>query len=124
MFIPNYQIHNILKAFTQQLRNGHRQSDTGHRLETVVNKVADTIMSRVTYLSEEEARRRTRFSRGHNHLPKHPATEEQATDFHYHTFDEDRRKHKQCLSVKNSEQLIDRFQSLVAGPPEDPSDTE
>lgn len=123
MFIPNYQIHNILKAFTQQLRNGHRQSDTGRRLETVVNKVAETIMSRVTYLSEEEARRRTRFSSGPNHPLKHPATEGPATDFHYHTLGEDSRKHKQCLSVKNSEQLINRFQSLVDDPTEDASET-
>ena len=56
MFIPNYQIHNILKDFTHQLKNGNNRKDADHRLETVVNKVAGTIMDRVARLSEEEAR--------------------------------------------------------------------
>jgi len=124
MFIPNYQIHNILKDFTQQLKNGHPRSDAGHQLETVVKKVAGTIMSRVMRLSEEEARRRTRIVG--SPAPQRPsaAPERHPTTFYYHTLDKDHRKQKQCLSVENSEQLINRFLSMIEPADDDPHDRE
>jgi hypothetical protein len=123
MFIPSYQIHNIIKDFTQQLKNGNHRPDACHRLETVVNKVAVTIMSRVTRLSQEEARLRTQITDGRNSVrPTRTADKRQPTTFHYHTFDENDRKLKNCLSVENSEQLINRFLSMIETTASDPPD--
>ena len=113
MYIPNYQIHNILKDFTQHLKNGRRGPDAGHRLETVVNKVAGTIMNRVTRIGEEEARRRTRHTGTGRPKAVSPVDKRQPTTFHYHTLDQHHRKVKNHLCVEDSRQLIDRFFSMV-----------
>ena len=113
MFIPNYQIHNILKDFTQQLRNGNHRQDTGHRLETVVKRVAGTIVDRVARLSEEEARFQAEAARQQT-LPLSSTTEEKPpAAFHYHTLDKNCHKIKHCLAVENPEQFINRFQSAI-----------
>jgi len=108
MYIPNYQIHNILKDFTQQLKNGGQRPDAGQRLESVVNKVSVTIMNRVTRIGEEESQRRLR--RPH---PASPVDKHHPTTFHYHTLGRDHRKVKNHLCVENSRQLIERFFSMV-----------
>lgn len=113
MFIPNYQIHNILKDFAQQLRNGNHRPDTGHRLETVVKKVAGTIMDRVARLSEEEARFQAKAARQKTPLSPSTAVEKPPSAFHYHTIDENCRKIKHCLALENPEQVINRFQSTI-----------
>ncbi len=125
MFIPNYQIHNILKDFAQQLRNGNQRQDTGHRLETVVKKVAGTIMDRVARLSEEEARFQAEAA--HQKTPPlSPTAEEKPPKvFHYHTIDKSCHKIKHCLAVENPEQFINRFQSTIdaVATPRDEKDT-
>jgi hypothetical protein len=122
MYIPNYQIHNILKEFTQQLKNGGCRADAGHRRETVVNKVAGTIMDRVTRISEEEARRHIRPTGADHPLPASPVDKRQPTTFHYHTLDQHHRKLKNHLCVEDSRQIIDRFFSMVDTPRDDVSD--
>lgn len=113
MFIPNYQIHNILKDFTHRLKYGNHRQDAGHRLETIVNKVADTIMDRVTRLSEEEARRKADATGIHAHPSPPPANEQQSGVFHYHTIGKDHHKTIKSLAVENPAHLIDRFQSVI-----------
>ena len=122
MYIPNYQIYNILKDFTQQLKNGGRRADAGHRRETVVNKVAGTIMDRVARIGEEEARRRIRRAGADRSLPKPPVDKRHPTTFYYHTLDQHHRKLKNHLCVEDSRQLIDRFFSMVDKPADDVSD--
>ena len=114
MLIPDYQIHNILKDFTQRLKNGNRGPVAGCQLESVVNKVAGTIMRRVMYLGEEEARRRSRERRtgGRGRASR----ERKAIRFRYHTIGADHHKQLRHLSVENPAQLIDRFQSLIDPP--------
>jgi len=125
MFIPNYQIHNILKDFAQQLRNGNQRQDAGHRLETVVKKVAGTIMDRVARLSEEEARFQAEAAQQKT-PPLSPTAEEKPPGaFHYHTIDKNCHKIRHCLAVENPEQFINRFQSTIdaAATPSDEKDT-
>lgn len=119
MFIPNYQIHNILKDFTHQLRDGNHRGDAGHRLESVVNKVADTITDRVTRLSEEEARGKMETTGIHAPPAPSPAIEPQPATFRYHTIGQDTQKIEKCLAVENPAQFINRFQSVI-----DPVDNE
>ena len=110
MFIPNYQIHNILKDFTQQLKNDSHRLESGHRLEAVVNRVAGTIMDRVTHLSEDEAGHGAQIV---NNPSLWDSRERSSYLFHYHTIGTNQQKEKQCLAVENSEQLINRFQSIL-----------
>lgn len=113
MFIPDYQIHNILKDFSQHLRNGHRCPKTGCQMETVVNKVARTIMRRVVHLSEEEALHRSRVTRQGGRRPLREPQDRPPDSFEYQTFDRDHGKQRRCFSVENSRILIERFQSVV-----------
>ena len=112
MFIPNYQIHNILKDFTHQLRNGNHREDAGHRLETVVKKVAGSIIDRVARLSEE-AQHPSETSGIHACPSSPPANEPQKGTFRYHTFGKDCHKIEKCLAVENPEQFINRFHSVI-----------
>ena len=115
MFIPSYQIHNILKDFTHQLRDGNHRRDAGHRLESVVNKVADTITDRVTRLSEEETHGKMEIT--DIHAPPSPSPspvmEPQPATFRYHTIGQDTQKVEKCLAVENPAQFINRFQSVI-----------
>jgi hypothetical protein len=113
MFIPNYQIHNILKDFTHQLRNGNHREDAGHRLETVVKKVAGSIIDRVARLSEEEAQHPSETSGIHACPSLPPANEQQTKTFHYHTIGKDSQKIEKRVAVENPEQFINRFQSVI-----------
>ena len=112
MFIPNYQIHNILKDFTQQLKKKNHRQEAGPRLEAVVNKVAGTIMDRVARLSEEEVRDRA----GSLHTPAQSVSREHPRppgEFYYHTIGKDCQKVRRHLSVENPRQLIDRFHTVI-----------
>ena len=121
MFIPNYQIHNILKDFTQQLKKDNKRQEAGHRLEMVVNKVAGTIVDRVARLSEEEVRDRATTPR----IPSQSsprAGSKPSGDFYYHTMGKDAQKVKRCLSVENPELLINRFQAVLDKDDRNPSE--
>ena len=113
MFIPNYQIHNILKDFTQQLRNEKHRQEAGARLETVVSKVADTIMDRVTRLGEEEVHHQDGTPPHHAHQPAFSANTRPSGTFRYHIIGRDQQKTEQHLEVENPAQLIKRFQSVM-----------
>lgn len=119
MLIPDYQIHNILKDFTLQLKNGNRRPETGCQLESVVNKVAGTIVRRVVHLSEEEARRLSRELRPE--IPRGTPRERPPVRFHYHTIDRDQRKQRKSLALENSARLINRFESLMNASQTDPT---
>lgn len=128
MFIPNYQIHNILKDFTLQLKKirqrrksptepgavtptrGGRPSDL--RLTSVASKVAANIMNRIADLGEEARHsapmESERPSHGGNAQP--PA-------FDYHLLDREKGKVKQHLVVEDSRNLVVRFQQMTAAEP-------
>ena len=118
MLIPDYQIHNILKDFTQRLKNGNRGPGAGGQSESVVNKVAGTIMRRVVDLGQEEARRRSRDARPPK--SRRGSGERQAVGFQYHTMGTDRHKRLRHLPLENSAQLIKRFHSLITPAEGDP----
>ena len=77
-------------------------------------------MDRVIRLSEDEARQGAE-------IVDNPAffdsQERSPYLFHYHTIERNQKKEKQCLAVENSEQLIDRFQSILDETPESPDET-
>jgi hypothetical protein len=131
MFIPNYQIHNILKDFTRQLKKirkrrksptdsgavtpAHSRRPNDLRLTSVASKVAENIMARIADLGEEARHRppvqSEQSSRGANAQP--PV-------FDYHLLDREKGKVKQHLVVEDSRVLVDRFQQMTAGEPPAP----
>ena len=128
MFIPNYQIHNILKDFTLQLKKirQRRKSPTDNqpvttsrrkhpndlRLTSVASKVAENIMARIADLGEEARHRppvaSEQSSRSANAQP--PV-------FDYHLLDREKGKIKQHLVVEDSRDLVERFQQMTAAEP-------
>ena len=93
------------------MKSGSRRPGSGCQLESVVNKVAGTIMRRVVHVSEEEARRLNRDIRPE--ILRRTPRERQPVRFHYHTIDRDHRKQRNSLALENSARLINRFQSLI-----------
>ena len=128
MFIPNYQIHNILKDFTLQLKKirqrrksptdkqpvttSRRKHPNDLRLTSVASKVAENIMARSADLGEEARHRppveSEQPSRGANAQP--PV-------FDYHLLDREKGKLKQHLVVEDSRVLVERFQEMTAAEP-------
>jgi hypothetical protein len=137
LYIPSYQIHNILKDFTQQLQKWRQQSaataarengrpnavsgPNGLRLASVVNKVADNIMARIANLGQEAGRKETAKTKMPRRGPNEGAKNEPAV-FDYYLMDPKRGKVKQRLVVRDSRQLVQRFQSLSAADEENGRD--
>lgn len=129
MFIPNYQIHNILKDFTLQLKKWRQQNATPAnreealpgpmsgpnrlRLSSVVNKVADNIMERIASLGQEAGTMETTETARSSREPDE-SFKCQPAAFDYYLLDPKKGKVKQRLVVRDSRQLIQRFQSLTA----------
>lgn len=129
MFIPNYQIHNILKDFTLQLKKWRAQSAVRAkpgeatpgpasgpdrlRVASVVNKVADNIMERIASLGQEA---RTTSAPEMKHPPRksNAGFKSQPAAFDYYRLDPKKGKVKQRLVVEDSRQLVQRFQTLTA----------
>lgn len=121
MFIPSYQIHNILKDFSLQLkkkRQGmptppHTTAVAGRlRLTTVVTKVAENIMHRIADLGREAEA-----------MPPVAETPPKGTNggtssnpaaFEYHAMDRHGAKVKKRLVVRDSRNLVERFQRLTS----------
>lgn len=128
MFIPSYQIHNILKDFTLQLKKKRRGlppqagiptppptpalGPDPLRLTSVVTKVADNIMHRIANLGRET-----------EEAPEVPATsvstaggdaKTNAAAFDYHLMDRNGEKVKKRLVVRDSRNLVERFQHLTS----------
>ncbi len=131
MFIPSYQIHNILKDFTLQLkkmRQGNppeagktavaptpKMGPNQLRLASVVTKVADDIMHRIANLgreAEDTLPAGTGKERPARMTPGGIKTNTAAFD--YHLVDRNRGKVKKRLVVEDSRNLVERFQRLTA----------
>ncbi len=132
MFIPSYQIHNILKDFTLQLKKKRQglPPETGTpappptpsmgpdplQLTNVVTKVAENIMHRIANLGRETgdivgdmpAVAEAPASMPSEGAKSHPAA------FDYHLMDRNGNKVKKCLVVRDSRNLVERFQHLTS----------
>jgi hypothetical protein len=123
MFIPGYQIQNILKDFTLQLKKirqgtepetaspGPTRAPDNLRLAKVVSRVTDNIMDRIAALGQEAQ------SAADSDRPS-PLTGEdvksQQPVFDYHLMDRKKGKVRKRLVVEDSHSLVERFQNLTA----------
>jgi hypothetical protein len=123
MFIPGYQIQNILKDFTLQLKKirqgtgpeaaspGPTRAPDNLRLAKVVSRVADNIMDRIAALGQEAE------SVADSDRPSPLAGEDvksQQPVFDYHLMDRKKGKVRKRLVVEDSHSLVERFQNLTA----------
>lgn len=125
MFIPSYQIHNILKDFTLQLKKirqgagpdaaapGPARAPENLRLATVVSRVADHIMDRIAALGKEAGPAAAAES-GRPSTHATGAFKPQPPVFDYHLLDGKKGKVKKRLVVEDSHCLVKRFQNLTA----------
>jgi hypothetical protein len=128
MFIPSYQIHNILKDFTQQLKKmrqqGKKKGPTADapgpgrapdnlRLASVVNKVADNIMDRIAALGRE-ADPTAASDANQTALDAAPDSKQHPPVFDYHLMDRKNGKVRQRLVVEDSRHLVERFQDITS----------
>ena len=127
MYIPSYQIHNILKDFTLHLKKIRTGSPAGSgntatapslgpnqlRLATVVTKVADNIMHRIADLGREAE---NTLPAGAERLPraKDGSIRTNPAAFDYHLMDGEKGKVKKRLVVEDSRHLVERFQHLTS----------
>lgn len=129
MFIPNYQIHNILKDFTLQLKKWRQRNrplanreeawpvpmggPNRLRLAAVAHKVAQNIMERIASLGQEAG---TAAPAETGRPPRNPdeGFKCHPEAFDYYLLDREKGKVKQRLVVKDSRQLLQRFQTLTA----------
>ncbi len=127
MFIPSYQIHNILKDFTLQLKK-RRQRQTGDshspdspapavgpdhlRQASVLTKVADNIMDRIANLGREA---QDSLSAVSDRPPPMAGIDNKAVPagFDYHLMVRKEGKVKKRLVVEDSRNLVERFQHLT-----------
>lgn len=120
MDIPNYQIHNILRDYANQLRkrmdSNRNDSETAledvHRISApekrrqVQERVTAEIVERIIHLDLEESRiAATRAGKGLSEQPE-PAKHE----FVYHVLTPSRLKQKCRLTLERSDDLIRRFE--------------
>ncbi|MDJ0855720.1 MAG: hypothetical protein QNI85_17365 [Desulfobacterales bacterium] len=128
MFIPSYQIHNILKDFTLQLKKKRQglppQADIPIppptpsmgpdplRLTSVVTKVADNIMHRIANLGREDGDMPT-ASETPSRIPN-GGSKSHSPAFDYHLMDRNGDKLRKRLVVRDSRSLVERFQHLTA----------
>ncbi len=127
MFIPNYQIHNILKDFTlhlKKLRTGNpaegdrtatapAMGPNQLRLATVVTKVADNIMHRIADLGRE-AENTIPIAYERPPRVKDIGIRTNPAAFDYHLMDREKGKVKKRLVVEDSRHLVERFQHMTS----------
>ena len=124
MFIPSYQIHNILKDFTRRLKkirqhprspavSGTTSPASGRsahdlRQSAVASQVAENIMARITDLGKEARHSPPAESRA----PLRGFSERPPV-FDYHLLDRQKGKVKHRLVVEDSRILVQRFQQMT-----------
>jgi hypothetical protein len=130
MYISNYQMHNVLKIYTRQLKRGpisERQKATGGRSLTdnirissqakrqnVINQVATNIVERITSNGPQTEFDREIVDRLKDETDgKNIFNQRKNAEFVYNVINGDRQKTTNRLSVKDSNFLVKRLEQLA-----------
>ena len=130
MYIPNYQIHNVLEVYSKQLsqtRIAERQealaapsavdkiniSAEGKR-QTVIEKVAADIVERITKFGPQDEVEHEIVNRLQDELG-HPVkfTSMQNKAFEFNIIDNQNEKKKGTLMIEDSTMLINRLEQIA-----------
>ena len=121
MHIPSYKVHNVLKVYSEQLRQtktseqkptirGINKSDKGKR-QAIIKKVADEIFDRIT--------RSGIYEKIDNEIADQlkesgfEYTEEEKNEFVFNTIDDNNKKITGRLLISDANVLIKQLEQLV-----------
>lgn len=130
MYVPSYQMHNVLNVYSKQLKqnvSSGKNNNTTDRTSTdqvnltpegkrqaTIEKVSKDILNKITkFGSLAETRRRiTEEAKMMSHSEP-PADEKQETIFEFNAIDSINQKTKNTLSVEDSGFLIQKLEQLA-----------
>ena len=129
MFVPSYQMHNVLNVYSQQLRHSLSSANRkkapqslpadqvsltaeGKRKATI-EKVSKDILERITRFGGYGGADQRATEHAKAEASKEPATEEaKAKTFEFNVIDTVNQKTRNTLSVEDSSFLIKRLEQL------------
>ena len=121
MHIPSYKVHNVLKVYSEQLRQrktsehkptikGINKSDKGKR-QAIIKKVGDEIFDRVTRSGiHEEVDNEIADQLKENGLG---CTKEEKNEFIFNTIDDNNKKITGRLLISDANVLIKQLEQMV-----------
>ena len=129
MFVPSYQMHNVLNVYSRQLRQniasnnnkkttGRQPADqasltTGGKREATIEKVSKDIVNKITkFDSLNKTRYRVTESAKDKAETETAADKENKTTFVFNVIDNINKKITNTLSVEDSGFLIRQFEQL------------
>ena len=129
MFVPSYQMHNVLNVYSRQLRQniasnnnkkttGRQPADqasltTGGKREATIEKVSKDIVNKITkFDSLNKTRYRATESAKDKAETETAADKENKTTFVFNVIDNINKKITNTLSVEDSGFLIRQFEQL------------
>ena len=129
MFVPSYQMHNVLNVFSKQLRNNMIPGDKKNKFEKLpadqvsltpeskrqatIEKVSNDIIERITRLGSHTRSDQEPSERAKEGVEKKTAAgDAKETTFVFNVIDTINQKTRNTLSVENSSFLIKRLEQL------------
>ena len=129
MFVPSYQMHNVLNVYSKQLRHNMTSATRKNLSEklpvdqvsltpegkrrTTIEKVSKDILEKITRFVTQNRVDQQPGERAKEEVEKETATDDtKESTFVYNVIDTINQKRRNTLSVENSSFLIKRFEQL------------
>jgi hypothetical protein len=129
MFVPSYQMHNVLNVYSKQLRHNMTSATKKNLSEklpvdqvsltpegkrrTTIEKVSKDILEKITRFVTQKRVDQQPGERAQEEVQKETATDgTNESAFVYNVIDTINQKRRNTLSVENSSFLIKRFEPL------------
>ena len=130
MYIPSYQIHNVLKVYSRQVSQSRiieRQKNLGDsqavdrinistegKRKVIIEKVASDIVDRITRFGPQDNIDHTIMSQLQDELGQEiEFNNTNDSEFVYNTIDNNNNKQTNTLSVNGSSFLVERLQRIA-----------
>jgi hypothetical protein len=129
MFVPSYQMHNVLNVYSKQLRHNMTSATKKNlsqklpvdqvsltpegKRRTTIEKVSKDILEKITRFITQKRVDQQPGERAQEGVQKETATDDtKESAFVYNVIDTINQKRRNTLSVENSSFLIKRFEQL------------
>jgi hypothetical protein len=130
MFVPSYQMHNVLNVYSRQLRQtmasnnakkkpagqpaDQANSTSGGKREATIEKVSKDIVDKITkFGSLKEARHRTTERTSNKTVVENEAVKEKKSTFVFNVIDDINKKITNTISVEDPSFLIRQFEQIA-----------
>jgi hypothetical protein len=129
MFVPSYQMHNVLSVYSKQLRHNMTSANKKNLSEKLpvdqvsltpegkrrmtIEKVSKDILEKISRLGTQNRVDQQPSDRAKEEVQKETATDDaKESTFVYNVIDTINQKRRNTVSVENSSFLIKRFEQL------------